>query len=337
MDKALVAIVGGESLIGGELRDLLATDSLGVRAKLIGSDPDQETVLTAQGDEAVVMTALDEGNLVSARVVFLAGSAESGRKAFQILKKLRSTALVVDLTHTFEDHPEASLRAPLAEPQDFVAPPGSLAVIAHSAASALALFFRLLHARHPAERSVVQVFEPVSERGRAGVEELQRQTVSMLSFKPLPQKVFDAQICFNLLARYGSEAPQPLEAVEGRIGRHLATLLAGRIPMPSLRLLQAPVFHGIGFSIWVEFGEKVAVSSLGRALACKQVEVRGHDVEPPTVVGAVGQSGLTVGAIQADRSHPRAAWFWMVADNFRLAAENGLAVARPAILAGGAA
>ncbi len=44
-----------------------------------------------------------------------------------------------------------------------------------------------------------------------GVEELQQQTVSLLSFKSLPKAVFDNQLSFNLLARYGEEAPRPLE------------------------------------------------------------------------------------------------------------------------------
>jgi aspartate-semialdehyde dehydrogenase len=35
-----------------------------------------------------------------------------------------------------------------------------------------------------------------------------------------------------------------------------------------------------------------------------------------------------VGAIAPDRNHPKACWFWVVADNFRLAAENAVAVAR---------
>ena len=41
-----------------------------------------------------------------------------------------------------------------------------------------------------------------------------------------------------------------------------------------------------------------------------------------------GQSGIAVGGITPDRNHPDAVWFWFVADNVRLAAENALAVVR---------
>ena len=131
-------------------------------------------------------------------------------------------------------------------------------MIAHPAAIALALFLRRLHANDPIRRSVIQIFAPASEHGAAGVEELQQQTVSLLSFKNLPKAIFDAQSSFNMLARYGEEAPVTLEETELRIERHLATLLAlpgdgEGAPMPSLRLIQAPVFHGYSFSAWVEF------------------------------------------------------------------------------------
>ena len=41
-----------------------------------------------------------------------------------------------------------------------------------------------------------------------------------------------------------------------------------------------------------------------------------------------GQTGIAVGAITADRNHPQAVWFWVVADNIRIMAENAVAVAR---------
>jgi aspartate-semialdehyde dehydrogenase len=181
--------------------------------------------------------------------------------------------------------------------------------------------------------SVIQIFAPASEHGAPGVEELQNQTISLLSFKPMPHAIFDTQLSFSLLAKYGDEAPVPLEDAELRMERHLASLLAlpgqGQdAPMPSLRLLQAPVFHGYSFSAWVEFESNPGVDTLETSLATDSIEVRSIDVEPPTNVGQAGQGGIAVGAIQPDRNNPDACWFWIVADNLRLTAENGVAVAR---------
>jgi len=145
--------------------------------------------------------------------------------------------------------------------------------------------------------------------------------------------MFDAQLGFSLLARYGEEAPRPLEQVELTIERHLATLLempgdGAGAPMPSLRLIQAPVFHGYSFSIWVEFEESPAVDALENALENDVIDVRSGEAEPPNNVGQAGQGGISIGAIAGDRNHASACWFWVVADNLRLAAENAVAVAR---------
>jgi aspartate-semialdehyde dehydrogenase len=98
--------------------------------------------------------------------------------------------------------------------------------------------------------------------------------------------------------------------------------------MPSLRLIQAPVFHGYSFSAWVEFEANPGVDALESSLATSSIEVRGRDFEPPTNVGHAGQSGIAVGGIAEDRNDPEACLFWLVADNLRLAAEDAVAVAR---------
>jgi aspartate-semialdehyde dehydrogenase len=165
------------------------------------------------------------------------------------------------------------------------------------------------------------------------VQELQQQTISLFAFKTLPRTIFDAQLAFNLVAGYGEEAPAALGDSELRIEHHLATLLdlpaeGSGAPMPSLRLVQAPVFHGYSFSAWVEFYANPGIEALESGLATASIEVRGSEFEPPTNVGQAGQGGIAVGAIAPDRNNPEACWFWLVADNLRLAAENAVALAR---------
>ena len=183
----------------------------------------------------------------------------------------------------------------------------------------------------PLRRTVIHVFEPASERGQRGLDELQQQTVAVLSFKKLKTDVFDAQLGFNLLARYGAGALEPMESIEQRVERHLASLLAAwpGIPMPSVRVIQAPVFHGHSFSVWAEFATNPDIAAISRELARQDVDVRPDD--PPTNAAIAGHSGISVGAIAADPNNSRACWLWMVADNLRLAAENSVAVAREAL------
>ena len=330
--RSSIALIGGDTLIGRDIRELMEASDLGAEVKLFSTEGASVTSILTKERGPSVMAPLASAAFTSIGVLVLAGNAESAMKALELAKQANEQPTIIDLTGALEDEPAARLRAPMLEASDHTAA-APIQVIAHPAAIAVALLLKALHAAARVRRAVVLVFEPASERGQAGLDELQQQTVGLLSFKKLTKDVFDAQAAFNLLPRYGEEAPLALEEIELKIDRHLASLLAtaGSIPMPSLHLVQAPVFHAYSFSIWAEFEEKVEIDTLGAKLASPHIEVRAAGEEPPSNVGAAGQSGITVGEISADRNHPRAWWFWMVADNLHLAAENALEVAREAL------
>jgi aspartate-semialdehyde dehydrogenase len=328
-ERKRITLVGSESLLGREIRDLAATAGLDLSLRLVATEEADAGTLARVGDEPAIVEPLTAQSIEGADAVILAGPPESSSKALDLAAGLP----IIDATGAAEERHDARVRAPLVEEEEpGEEQPARVHVVAHPAAVALALLVRRLHAGDPLRRVVVQVFAPASERGPAGIEELQQQTVALLSFKSLPKAVFDTQAAFNLVAGYGEEAPATLEDTELRIERHLATLLAlpgegEGAPMPSIRVVQAPVFHGYTLSLWVEFESNPGVDALEQTLGAASIDVRGRDLEPPNIVGQAGQGGISVGAIQADRNDPEACWIWAVADNIRLQAENVLALA----------
>ncbi len=331
MAKALVskelAVVGGNTMLGRELRELLKEAGMEKRIRLV-SGGDDGRALTDDEGELVVMLPLNAQALSGVAAALLAGGEASSRKAAQLLRGTKTR--IIDLTGALEENPEARLRAPIFEPKGHRVPAGTIQAIAHPASVALALLLTRLHSIEPIARSVTMILEPVSERGKSGIDELHQQTVKLMSFQGLDKAVFDAQVAFNLLPEYGEDAPVSLATIEQRIDRNLASLLAigGAPHMPSLRVIQAPVFHGHSFSVWVEFEKIPALSGLASGLKSDTINVRNAGEEAPTNAGVAGQGGITVGSIQADRNNARAVWFWLVADNLRLSAENALGVVR---------
>ena len=331
--SAIIVIVGGESLLGKEVREVLEIRAVPAKIQLLAT-LEEGKVISGQHGELGVMDTLRAEDLMAAKVVILAGSPESSRRAYQLATAAKGQPVppFIDLSGGLEDNPQARLRAPMAEPAP--TPAGPLSLVAHPAASVLALFLRRLQSITPIRRCVVHIFEPASERGQTGLDELQQQTVGLLSFQKLNKEVFDAQASFNMLPKFGEDAPRSLEDIEMTIDRHLASLLSAtgpspvHVPMPSLRVAQAPVFHGYSFSVWVEFERNPNIPALAKALAADPIEVRTKDQEPPSNAGIAGQSGVTAGAFQVDRNDPKAGWFWLVADNLRIAAEQAVEVAR---------
>lgn len=323
-------LVGGDTLLGREIRDLIEEQKLPVRLTLAASRAG-EHVLSAPEEESediAVMHALDRTLAEASDVVLLAGTREANEQAAALARQCAAKPALVDLTGQFEDLPESRLRAPLLEREETAAEPETIHTLAHPAAVALARLVALLHAKRRVVRVVATIFEPASQQGRAGIDELQNQTLSLLNFRQVPQEVFGAQVSFNLLPRYGSGAPHALGEAAGRIERHLATLCGARgLPLPSVRLIQAPVFHGYCLNVWVEFEKRPPVRVLEELLEEAGIEIRRSDAEPASNVSVGGQVGLAVSDVAADHASDQAAWLWLGFDNLRAHAEAALLTA----------
>src|SRR5207245_9466382 len=171
--------------------------------------------------------------------------SECTRKNWKRVEK--SGSAIVDLSGTLEDEPGAVIRAPWVERQlgQTFTPelqPGP-AVVAHPIAVALALLLVRIQAVSPVRRQVTTVFEPASEHGQKGMDELHEQTVNLLSFQQLPKNIFDVQVAFNMVARYGEQSVPPLGTVENRVLNHYRRIAGTEAPAPSLLMIQAPIFH----------------------------------------------------------------------------------------------
>ncbi len=320
-----IALIGSETLLGREVREVFGESALGQHLRLVAGLEEESGTLTEIGGSPAFLAKLEPEAVEDAAIVVLAGSPESSKEAVAA----NPSGAVIDLTYFAEEDPEARVRAPQAEASDYTPDHSGPQIVAHPAAIAMAIILKRLHEAWPIQRAVVQVFEPASERGTPGIEELQQQTVNLLSFQPLPKKVFDAQLSYAMLPQLGAEAPVQLQDVEERIERHLASLLERLegVPMPSFRVIQAPVFHGYSFSFWVDLEDAPSASEIEDALNRDPVDVRSGDLEPPNNVGMAGQSGISVGAIAPDRNSSNAFWIWAAADNLRLMAENAALIA----------
>ncbi len=319
-----IALIGGETLLGREVREVLGALESGRDIRLVASSEEESGTLTEMDGAAAFLAKLDEDAVEGASVLILAGSPASSKKALEA----KPGGLIIDLTYAAEDSPDARIRSPQVEPRGRTIDHTGPQIVAHPAATAIAMLLRCLDRNFKIATAIVHVFAPASEHGTAGIEELQQQTTNLLSFQPLPKKIFDAQLAYAMLAQLGPEAPARLAELEDRIERHLASLLE-RLdgpPMPSLRLVQAPVFHGYTFSFWVEFEEAPAASDIEDAMTQEFFDVRTSEQEPPNNVEVAGQSGLAVGAVAPDRNNSNAFWIWAAVDNLRMAAESAVAI-----------
>jgi aspartate-semialdehyde dehydrogenase len=191
-------------------------------------------------------------------------------------------------------------------------------VVAHSAATVLATLALRIEKIAKIQRMVATVFEPASENGQKAMDELHEQTVNLLSFQELPKNLFDIQVAFNMVGNYGPQSNFSLERVAERIRKHYRHIAPGA-PEPALQVLQAPVFHGHGFSIYLQMETTVATADLSQALAGEHVAVSSGPEDAPTNVSAAGQQEILV-SLASDPNHKHGIWLWATSDNLRISA-----------------
>ena len=196
----------------------------------------------------------------------------------------------------------------------------------HAATVMISALLSRLAARSKLRSAVAQIFSPASEMGPRAIDELQKQTVNLLSFQKVPRDAFGAQIAFNLLPRLGAGF-EKADALESRVRNELTAYLGDRMPVPALRLLQVPVFYSTAVSLYVETEERVPPSDLVMALDGAPIVIRRTSDKPPSQADASGSNDILVDAIQPDAAHPAGIWLWAVADNMRLAAINAVQIA----------
>lgn len=322
VSKLRIALVGADTLLGREIKEVLESAG-GVSISSFAANG--EANFGDDEGEAVFRQALDTATIEGCSAVVSAGSPNGAAKALSLVKSRAGQVKLIDCTGTLDQQPEARI---IGFDTSSPAPEHWLMVPAHPAAEVIAGLLGNLSSHQRIERAIIEVFEPASECGQVGMAELQQQTTGLLSFKNLEKKVYDTQVSFALVPAYGENSPHHLDEIEQRIERHTASLLgssAGKapvIPMPSIRLIQAPVFHGYTLSVWVEFAGLADAGKVAGFLASDEIDVRTSDHEMPTNAGVAGQSGMSVGDIRVDRNNPRAIWIWAVADNLRIMADR---------------
>ncbi|MGO9863508.1 MAG: Asd/ArgC dimerization domain-containing protein [Terriglobales bacterium] len=319
-----VAIVGAASLKGKEIADILRERNFPAADVRLLDDDESLGQLEAVGDEMNFIQSIKPEQFERVDFTFFSSDPRSTRNHWKTARDLGDT--IVDLSYALEDEAGASVRSPWIERQTGqpVTPelqPGPV-VVAHPAATVLALLalrIEKISAKAGKIHSMVAtVFEPASETGQKGMDELHEQTVNLLSFQELPKNVFDIQVAFNLAARYGQRSELALEAVSERIRKHYRRIARGAAE-PALQVLQAPVFHGHGFSVYLEMEKPVAVADFSEALAGEHIIVCASPEDTPTSVSAAGQEDIMV-ALTSDTNHKNGMWIWATTDNLRVAA-----------------
>ena len=316
-----VVVVGAASLKGKEIKDVLGERSFPSDDVKLLDDEESLGQLESVGEEPTFIQQVTPEQHEGADFTFFAGEEAHTAKTWKQAREAGSE--IIDLSYALDAEPGASLRAPLIERELGQTPKVELktapVVVAHPVATVLALLLARVQKVRQIRSVNATVCEPASEYGKGGMDELHDQTVNLLSFQQLPMNVFGTQVAFNLGSGYGEEVKPTLRTTELRILNHYTRITNGKVPLPSLMLVHAPVFHAHTFSIYIDLASPVDQNELQAALSGDHVQITHSHDEEPSNVNVAGAEDILV-SVRADVNRETGVWLWVAADNLRLIA-----------------
>jgi aspartate-semialdehyde dehydrogenase len=317
-ERASLALVGATGLVGRQVVESLEERRFPLSSLQLYASPRSAGEEINCGSLAARVELLDTARFAGTDLVVIAAgeqvSAEwAGRAA-------ESGALVIDTSPLFVDDPEVPIVVPelnaaaLVEVRNrgIVASPDTVAIAAGIALSPLRQAAGL-------RRVVITTFEPVSGAGRAGIEELQNQTVHLMSGQGTENDVFPHRIAFNLVPQLGELL------AGGNTREEAATIAALRRMLDAADLqiavtrVRVPIFYGAALSVNIETEQPLSEDEVREALRPAPGLLLAEEMEEtsyPTPADTIGDDATHVGRLRCD-ADLNLIDLWIAIDNLR--------------------
>lgn len=313
-----VAVVGATGLVGAEIVNALAEREFPI------ADLHLYASLQTAGDDVhcgrltATVEVLESARFEDTDVVFLAAGEQVS--AEWVERATASGAVVIDTSQLFAADPDVPLVVPEINAaalagyvnRGLIASPDAPAI-------AMGVVLRPLHAAAVIKRVVASTFEPVSGAGRAGIEELQQETVALMSGQSVEPNLFPQRIAFNVLPQVGQFLAGGTSCDEQQTAAALRRLLDEPELTVSVTRVRVPLFFGGALSVNVETVERLTAVEALQLLGSAPGVLLQDDVATqlyPTPAAAVGQDATCVGRIREQESM-NVLDLWMALDNVR--------------------
>lgn len=298
--ESILTVLDQSSLKPGELFLLDADEEAGERVRHRGKEYIAQPVGTFDFSKADV-------------TIFAAGVAVSAAYA---RKAAAEGSYVIDASGHFRDDKAVPLVLPNINPQALESAGSEGLLSLPSAATAqLVSVLKPLHDAVGIQRVDVTAMLAVSEMGKAGVDELSSQAVSLFNMREVKSEIFPQQVLFNVVPQVGAIDSSGATVVEQGMVEECRSLL-GDLALPiHLSAVWLPVFFGHSLTVHLQLSAEISVAEAEQILA----KIPGIElaVAPSAVEPAANSEKVFVGRLRQDNGEPSSLKLWIVADNVR--------------------
>jgi len=318
-----LGIVNAHTLVGAEIKTILRERSFPFDKVALLATGEGAGTLTEVGDEPAVVAPVSDIELEDLDIVFFCGRGESNRE--WIARHEDDDFIAVDLSQP--DGAEGGRLAVAGINLEQVDESDELLVSPHPVAIPIALILRQIGKLSRIEICAATVVQPASTFEQAGIEELAKQTISVLNIQGVPKEVFDRQLAFNLYPA--------TERSEEFIVNQIKALTDARAQI-ALLITQGTIFHGHTFSLFVKTEDEIEVADIEASLRANPAIALPEGDQQFGTIDAAGKDEVLVAEVRNDPTIRGGFWVWAVCDNLRRSsALNAVLVAEKVLFGSG--
>ena len=300
-----IGIVNPLTLVGNEVKSILRERAFPFdRIALLDSSGEGAGSLTEIDEEPAVVAAVSAAELEDLDLVFFCGPPEGNRQWIERAAEDRFVAVDLSQPSTAEDGKLAVAGVNLED----VGASDEVIVSPHPIAIPIALILHQIETMAPIDLCTATVVQPASEFEQAGVEELAKQTISVLNIQTVPHEVFDRQLAFNLYPAVERNE----EFVVGQI-RQLIDLRTE----VGLLITQGTIFHGHTFSLFLRAKEELTTDRILTAFRSNPIFAFAEGDQQFGTIDAAGKDEVLIAEVRQDGAIRGGFWVWAVCDNLR--------------------
>ncbi len=326
-----IAVVGATGIVGGAMLEILAERTFPVGTlyalaseRSIGKEVDF-------GHRSLAVDNLADFDFSNVQIgLFSAGSSISAEFAPQAAA---AGCIVIDNTSQFRYDDDVPLVVPEVNAKA-IANYKTRGLIANPNCSTIQMVVALkpIYDAVGIERINVATYQAVSGAGRDAVEELVRQSTSMLNGRPVEIDGNAKQIAFNAVPHIDDFQDNRYTKEEMKMVWETRKIFGDDDILVNPTAVRVPIFYGHCEAIHIETTAKITAAEVCKLMheAAGVELIDGVDTGqyPTAVTDSSGNDAVFVGRVREDISHPRGINLWVVSDNVRKgAALNSVQIA----------
>ncbi len=326
-----VAVVGATGLVGETVLSILEQRDFPVGAiYLLASERSAGTKIQFQGKNISVEN-LQDFDFSQTQIAWFCAGGSTSEKYAPIAAD--SGCIVIDNSSFFRNDFDVPLIIPEVNPDSLINYTARN-IIANPNCSTIQMLLALapIHREVGIERINVSTYQAVSGSGKAGLEELAKQTTSLLNAREVEVNVYSQQIAFNVLPHIDVFQDNGYTREEMKMVWETHKILEDESIAVNPTCVRVPVFHGHSEAVHIDTAGYISADEvralLGNSEGVEVIDSPQTQEYASAVVNGSGSDKVFVSRIREDLAGNNGINLWVVSDNGRKgAALNAVQIA----------